>query len=108
MGEAGNMCVHVFLEGMRPLLMYAEYSYYARGDGCRSLEANLSQMSNERKLPKCMDNRRGREHNFGTQRRSCFRVCIALAVVSMGALLSFVMYPPPSPVYRQSAISEMG
>jgi hypothetical protein len=46
--------------------------------------------SNERKLPKCMDNRRGREHNFGTQRRSCFRVCIALAVVSMGALLSFV------------------
>ena len=37
-----------------------------------------------------MDNRRGRQHNFGTQRRSCFRVCIALAVVSMGALLSFV------------------
>jgi len=30
-----------------------------------------------------MDNRRGRQHNFGTQRRSCFRVCIALAVVSM-------------------------
>ena len=47
MGEAGNMCVHVFLEGMRPLLMYAEYSY-ARGDGCRSLEANLSQIRESR------------------------------------------------------------
>lgn len=57
---------------------------------CALRPSDENHTSNERKLPKCMDNRRGRQHNFGTQRRSCFRVCIALAVVSMGALLSFV------------------